>query len=88
LAEHDEINFICVPDLSPCPACAGYNDVSWHNPDMPTPTLHNLAQEGVILEQAYSQQVQYMPNRSKGIILEKIMIPSFLFSGSKSPLYC
>jgi hypothetical protein len=81
LAEDDEINFICVPDLSPCPVCAGYNDVSWHNPDMPTPTLHGLAQEGVILEQAYSQQVLYSacPTAARESSLSKLLFPIFFF---------
>ena len=35
----------------------GWNDVSWNNPDMPTPTLARLASDGVRLDQAYSQQV-------------------------------
>jgi len=35
----------------------GWNDVSWNNPAMPTPTLARLADEGVRLDQAYSQQV-------------------------------
>ena len=35
----------------------GWNDVSWNNPAMPTPTLARLASEGVRLDQAYSQQV-------------------------------
>ncbi|XP_037071604.1 arylsulfatase J-like isoform X5 [Pollicipes pollicipes] len=33
--------------------CAGYNDVSWHNPDIISPRLEQLAREGVILEQNY-----------------------------------
>ena len=35
----------------------GWNDVSWTNQDMPTPTLARLAREGVRMDQAYSQQV-------------------------------
>ena len=35
----------------------GWNDVSWNNPSMPTPTLARLASEGLRLDQAYSQQV-------------------------------
>ena len=35
----------------------GYNDVSWNNPAMTTPTLEKLASEGIRLDQAYSQQV-------------------------------
>jgi hypothetical protein len=33
----------------------GYNDVSWHNPDIMSPHLEQLAREGVQLEQAYVQ---------------------------------
>jgi arylsulfatase A-like enzyme len=33
----------------------GYNDVSWHNPDIVSPHLEQLAREGVRLEQAYVQ---------------------------------
>lgn len=36
----------------------GWNDVSWHNPGMPTPVLERLAKSGVILEQSYVQQVR------------------------------
>ena len=35
----------------------GYNDVSWHNPEMLTPNLESLARSGVILEQAYVQPI-------------------------------
>ena len=42
--------FILVDDL-------GWNDVSWNNKDMPTPNLEKLANEGIRLDQAYSQQV-------------------------------
>ena len=44
------IIFILADDL-------GWNDVSWHNPDMPTTRMERLAQDGLVLEQAYSQQV-------------------------------
>ena len=44
------IIFILADDL-------GWNDVSWHNPEMPTTKMEELAGEGLILEQAYSQQV-------------------------------
>ena len=33
----------------------GFNDVSWHNPDMQTPHLAELAATGVTLEQHYAQ---------------------------------
>ena len=36
-------------------AVSGYNDVSWHNPDVLSPKLEALAREGVILEQSYAQ---------------------------------
>ena len=49
-ARQPNILFIMADDL-------GWNDVSWNNPDMPTPNLARLAEEGIRLEQAYSQQV-------------------------------
>ena len=36
---------------------SGFNDVSWHNPDMITPNMEELAKEGVILESAYMQSL-------------------------------
>ena len=33
----------------------GYNDVSWHNDEILTPNMENLAREGMILENAYMQ---------------------------------
>ena len=33
----------------------GYSDVSWNNPSMKTPVLGQLAKDGVILDQFYSQ---------------------------------
>ena len=33
----------------------GYSDVSWNNPSMVTPSLARLAEEGVVLDQYYSQ---------------------------------
>ncbi|XP_043196332.1 uncharacterized protein LOC122367372 isoform X3 [Amphibalanus amphitrite] len=50
------IVFILADDL-------GYNDVSWHNPDILSPTLEALAREGVILEQNYAQPL-CTPSRS------------------------
>eukprot|EP00092_Neocalanus_flemingeri_P019261 GFUD01020865.1.p1 GENE.GFUD01020865.1~~GFUD01020865.1.p1 ORF type:complete len:508 (-),score=119.82 GFUD01020865.1:126-1649(-) len=41
----------------------GYNDVSWHNKEMLTPNLGNLAHNGVILEQSYVQPI-CTPTRS------------------------
>ena len=41
----------------------GYNDVSWHNPDILTPNLGRLAAAGVILEQSYVQPI-CTPTRS------------------------
>ena len=35
----------------------GYNDVSWHNPVVKTPHLEELARDGVLLEQHYSQPI-------------------------------
>ncbi|XP_074649767.1 arylsulfatase B-like [Tubulanus polymorphus] len=40
--------FIVADDL-------GWNDVSWHNPDMITPNLEKLARSGVILNHTYVQ---------------------------------
>ena len=44
------IIFILADDL-------GWGDVSWNNPDMPTPHLQTLSEQGIRLDQAYSQQV-------------------------------
>ncbi|XP_070001050.1 arylsulfatase B [Penaeus vannamei] len=41
----------------------GWNDVSWHNPQVVTPHLENLAKGGVILEQSYVQPI-CTPTRS------------------------
>ncbi|CAK9301397.1 unnamed protein product [Gordionus sp. m RMFG-2023] len=41
------ILFVVVDDL-------GWNDVGWNNPDMPTPTLNLLANNGIILNQSYA----------------------------------
>ncbi|XP_042860608.1 arylsulfatase B-like [Penaeus japonicus] len=41
----------------------GWNDVSWHNPQVLTPHLENLARGGVILEQSYVQPI-CTPTRS------------------------
>ncbi|KAF0299907.1 Arylsulfatase B [Amphibalanus amphitrite] len=47
-AQTDQPNivFILADDL-------GFNDISWHNPDILTPNLAKLAGEGVLLEQSY-----------------------------------
>ena len=47
------ILFIMADDL-------GWNDVSWNNKAMTTPTLERLANEGIRLDQAYSQQVLHI----------------------------
>ncbi|XP_078610731.1 arylsulfatase B-like [Branchiostoma floridae x Branchiostoma japonicum] len=44
------ILFIVADDL-------GWNDVGWHNPDVKTPVLDQLANEGVILNQSYVNYV-------------------------------
>ena len=49
-SKQPNIIFILADDL-------GWNDVSWHNPTMPTTNMERLARQGVRLEQAYSQQV-------------------------------
>lgn len=41
----------------------GYNDVSWHNPDIISPHLEKLARNGVILEDHYVQPI-CTPTRS------------------------
>lgn len=41
----------------------GWNDVSWHNPQVVTPHLEDLAKGGVILEQSYVQPI-CTPTRS------------------------
>ena len=41
----------------------GYNDVSWNNPEMITPHLHQLAETGVILDKFYSAP-RCSPSRS------------------------
>ena len=41
----------------------GYNDVSWHNPDIISPNLEKLANDGIKLEQAYVQPI-CTPTRS------------------------
>ncbi|XP_070001049.1 arylsulfatase B isoform X2 [Penaeus vannamei] len=41
----------------------GWNDVSWHNPQVLTPHLEDLARTGVILEQSYVQPI-CTPTRS------------------------
>ena len=55
-SEQPNIILIVADDL-------GYNDVSWHNPDMVTPHLDALAKEGVIFEQSYVQPI-CTPTRS------------------------
>lgn len=35
----------------------GYNDVSWHNPDIISPNLQKLAEKGIILENHYVQPI-------------------------------
>ncbi len=45
------------------PYFQGYNDVSWHNPEILTPNLEYLATTGVMLENAYVQPI-CTPTRS------------------------
>ena len=54
-ARKPNIIFLLADDL-------GWNDVSWHNKEMLTPNMEQLARDGILLEQAYSQQV-YTTNR-------------------------
>jgi arylsulfatase B len=35
----------------------GFNDVSWNNPEVQTPNLKKLAEQGMILDQAYAQAI-------------------------------
>ncbi|XP_064601569.1 arylsulfatase B-like [Liolophura sinensis] len=49
-ATRPHVIFIVADDL-------GWNDVSWHNPQMITPNLERLARNGVILNSSYVQQV-------------------------------
>ena len=35
----------------------GYNDISWHNPDIISPNLEKLAKNGVTLENHYVQPI-------------------------------
>eukprot|EP00058_Branchiostoma_floridae_P019574 XP_002605064.1 hypothetical protein BRAFLDRAFT_124136 [Branchiostoma floridae] len=49
-ATKPNILFIVADDL-------GWNDVGWHNPDVKTPVLDQLANEGVILNQCYVNYV-------------------------------
>lgn len=48
------IFFICIVNTA---HSEGWNDVSWHNPNVITPNLAALAQDGVILDQSYVQPV-------------------------------
>ena len=41
----------------------GYNDVSWNNPEMSTPHLHQLAEAGAVLDTFYSAP-RCSPSRS------------------------
>ncbi|XP_078610516.1 arylsulfatase B-like [Branchiostoma floridae x Branchiostoma japonicum] len=50
------ILFIVADDL-------GWNDVGWHNPDVITPNLDQLAKDGVILDQSYYNPI-CTPSRS------------------------
>ncbi len=35
----------------------GWNDVSWHNKKIPTPNIEDLAMNGVILNQSYTNML-------------------------------
>merc|ERR1711973_226611 len=50
------IVFIFADDL-------GFNDVSWHNPEVLSPHLEGLARQGIILENSYTQAT-CTPSRS------------------------
>ncbi|ROT67831.1 hypothetical protein C7M84_014068 [Penaeus vannamei] len=55
----------------------GWNEVSWHNPDMITPNLQELADEGVVLEHHYTNSL-CTPSRSA--LMTGIFPPLFSFS--------
>ncbi|XP_076040503.1 arylsulfatase I-like [Oratosquilla oratoria] len=54
--EQPNVIFILVDDL-------GWNDVSWHNPDVISPNLHSLLDKGIDLDQYYVQPI-CTPTRS------------------------
>jgi len=62
----------------------GFNDVSWHNDAVLTPHLAQLANEGVILEQHYSQPI-CTPTRG-ALLTGKYPIHSGLHNGVIQPL--
>jgi hypothetical protein len=43
-----------VPTYYRCVISLGYNDVSWHNPDILTPNMEALASSGIILNNSYT----------------------------------
>ena len=62
----------------------GFNDVSWHNEVVLTPNLEELAKEGVILEQHYSQPI-CSPTRG-ALLTGKYPIHNGLHNGVIEPL--
>ena len=62
----------------------GYNDISWHNPHVLTPHIQNLASDGVILEQHYSQPI-CSPTRG-ALLTGRYPIHNGLHNGVITPL--
>jgi arylsulfatase B len=77
LAQPPNIILILADDL-------GYNDVSWHNDAVIMPHLAQLAREGVILEQHYTQAV-CSPTRG-ALLTGRYPIHNGLYNGVISPL--
>ena len=51
------LNKLCNSTASHICIGLGYNDISWHNPDIISPNLEKLAKNGVILESHYVQSI-------------------------------
>ena len=49
------VKFLVILQLFTLHSISGWNDVSWHNPNIHSPTLERLAAEGVVLDQYYVQ---------------------------------
>ena len=62
----------------------GYNDISWHNPDIISPNLEKLAKNGVILESHYVQSI-CTPSRYlnvSDITIVKLILLVILYTNS------
>ena len=62
----------------------GYNDISWHNPHVLTPHIQDLASDGLILEQHYSQPI-CSPTRG-ALLTGRYPIHNGLHNGVITPL--